>query len=83
MDKYSEIYVPVKLQSYELQEICSLLDKLHKTDNENKDTAELELDEKILLKTLLSRIKNSAYKKARRFEALGQEFETALNFQIK
>lgn len=80
MDKYSEIYVPVKLQSYELQEICRMLDKLHKTDSEDKDTAELELDEKILLKTLLSRIKNSAYKKASRFESLGQEFRNSIEF---
>lgn len=80
MNEYSEIYVPVKIKSYELQEICRLLDKLHKTDSENKDTAELELDEKILLESLLNRIKASAAKKASRFESLGQEFRNSIEF---
>lgn len=80
MNEYSEINVPVKIRSYELQEICRLLDKLHRTDNENKDTSELELDEKILLESLLNRIKVSAAKKASRFESLGQEFRNSIEF---
>ncbi len=80
MNEYNEIYVPVKIKSYELQAICTLLDRFYKTDNENKDTVELNLDEKILLESLFARIKSAASKKANRFEELGQEFRNSIDF---
>ncbi len=79
-NEYSEMTVTIKLKSYELQSVCQIISKIKESDNQNKDSYELTLSEKMTVLSIFRRLENSGRRKAEKLESIGTEFRECMEF---
>ena len=79
-NEYSEMTVTIKLKSYELQSVCQIINKIKESDNQNKDTYELSLSEKMAVLSIFRRLEKSGRRKAEKLESIGTEFRESMEF---
>ena len=79
-NEYSEMTVTIKLKSYELQSVCQIISKIKESDNQNKDSYELTLSEKMTVLSIFRRLENSGRRKAEKLESIGTEFRESMEF---
>ena len=79
-NEYSEMTVTIKLKSYELQSVCQIINKIKESDNQNKDSYELSLSEKMAVLSIFRRLESSGRRKAERLENIGTEFRESMEF---
>ncbi len=79
-NEYSEMTVTIKLKSYELQSVCQISSKIKESDNQNKDSYELTLSEKMTVLSIFRRLENSGRRKAEKLESIGTEFRECMEF---
>lgn len=73
-----EMTVTVKLNSMEFQGICELLNRIETSNQNNEDDLELNLNDKMFVNKVFSKIKESGKRKASKLEAISSEFKTVL-----
>jgi ribosomal protein S10 len=79
-NEYSEMTVTIKLKSYELQSVCQIISKIKESNNQNKDSYELSLSEKMTVLSIFRRLENSGRRKAEKLESIGTEFRECMEF---
>lgn len=79
-NEYSEMTVTIKLKSYELQSVCQIINKIKDSDNQNKDSYELSLSEKMAVLSIFRRLEKSGRRKAEKLESIGTEFRESMEF---
>lgn len=79
-NEYSEMTVTIKLKSYELQSVCQIISKIKESENQNKDSYELTLSEKMTVLSIFRRLENSGRRKAEKLESIGTEFRECMEF---
>ena len=72
--------VTIKVEPYEFQSICEIINKIEETNKKNKDTIELSLSEKMFVSSVFKRLASSGKRKADRLESLGSEVRNSLAF---
>ena len=72
--------VTIKVEPYEFQSICEIINKIEETNKKNKDTIELSLSEKLFVSSVFKRLASSGKRKADRLESLGSEVRNSLAF---
>lgn len=76
----NKMTVTIKVEPYEFQSICEIINKIEETNKKNKDTIELSLSEKLFVSSVFKRLASSGKRKADRLESLGSEVRNSLAF---
>ena len=76
----NKMTVTIKVEPYECQSICEIINKIEETNKKNKDTIELSLSEKLFVSSVFKRLASSGKRKADRLESLGSEVRNSLAF---
>lgn len=76
----NELIVTIKVKTYEFQSICEIINNIEETDVKNKDTVELDLEEKHFVSSILKRLAASGRRKADKLEAIGTEVRNSMDF---
>lgn len=76
----NKMTVTIKVEPYEFQSICEIINKIEETNTKNKDTIELSLSEKLFVSSVFKRLASSGKRKADRLESLGSEVRNSLAF---
>lgn len=76
----NKMTVTIKVEPYEFQSICEIINKIEETNKKNKDTIELSLSEKLFVSSVFKRLASSGKRKADRLESLGSDVRNSLAF---
>ena len=76
----NKMTVTIKVEPYEFQSICEIINKIKETNKKNKDTIELNLSEKVFVSSVFMRLAISGKRKADRLESLGSEVRNSFAF---
>lgn len=76
----NKMTVTIKVEPFEFQSICEIINKIEETDKNNEDKIELSLFEKHFVSSVFKRLASSGKRKADRLESLGSEVRNSLAF---
>lgn len=76
----NKMTVTIKVEPFEFQSICEIINKIEETDKNNEDKIELSLLEKHFVSSVFKRLASSGKRKADRLESLGSEVRNSLAF---